>query len=284
MNYYEDISFAIDYIESYLFEELSLDIVAKECHISKFHFLRIFKAVTAYNPQQYIDKRRLSEAIVQLKDSHKTITDIAFDCGFGSPEVFSRKVKKEYGHSPRSIKKDHIEVGHFPRLSPLNRDFKNHNKSIITSYKIIPQQHMTIYGTIKELYIHDLNQLSIHELVCEKLGVKLASESFPIYFVVLGLDPKNGYMKVLIGDICDHKNYDSSYQMPQVDYALFTYNHPSLGTTLQVVVDDILRTIVDANLQIDFDGVDLRKIYLRDEKLVLDVLQPFLTQDKPSLN
>ena len=89
----------VDYINLHLNEDLSLDLLSKECYISKQHLLRTFKDAMGFSVHQYIQKKRLLTArqYMQNGDSPK---EAAFKCGFSDYSVFYRAYKKEYGVSP----------------------------------------------------------------------------------------------------------------------------------------------------------------------------------------
>ncbi|MDV7394736.1 AraC family transcriptional regulator, partial [Arthrospira platensis SPKY1] len=89
-----------DYIEANLEKPLTLEDLAREAHFSKFHFNRIFKALTGETPFQFILRLRLEKAatlmLINPKDS---ITDIAYRCGFSDLSIFSRNFKSHFGRS-----------------------------------------------------------------------------------------------------------------------------------------------------------------------------------------
>lgn len=107
---------AISYIESNLTEPLNLDLVAKHCHFSSFHFHRIFRGVMNETLNNFIGRKRLERAVHQLvfkKDI--SITSIALDCGFSSSANFAKSMKKYFGYSPSEIRSpkrnEHLNLG-----------------------------------------------------------------------------------------------------------------------------------------------------------------------------
>ena len=81
----------IDYVERHLDEELSLDKLASVACFSRFHFHRIFGAVMGETLHQFIGRLRVERAALQLvSNPSKSITEIAFDCGFSGPAPFAR--------------------------------------------------------------------------------------------------------------------------------------------------------------------------------------------------
>ncbi|WP_052329688.1 helix-turn-helix domain-containing protein [Thermicanus aegyptius] len=105
MNQYDgSILKAIEYIENRIDHEIPLDEIAKVAAFSKFHFTRIFKAVTKENLNDYIRKRRLTLAARALIETDMPIQQIGFTYGYSSQEAFTRAFKQYMGISPKSYR------------------------------------------------------------------------------------------------------------------------------------------------------------------------------------
>lgn len=85
--------------------DISLKALAEVANYSPFHLQKLFKQITGESPKQYIIKIRLETALLLMViHPHKPIKEIAVDCGFSSPAVFSRSVKNYFGISPEEIR------------------------------------------------------------------------------------------------------------------------------------------------------------------------------------
>lgn len=104
-SYNESILKAVAYLEESIQDELTLDELAKKAAFSKFHFTRIFKAITKENVNEYIRKRRLTLAAKALIESSTPIIDLALSYGYASQEAFTRAFKSFSGLSPQSYRK-----------------------------------------------------------------------------------------------------------------------------------------------------------------------------------
>ncbi|MFT3740659.1 MAG: GyrI-like domain-containing protein [Breznakibacter sp.] len=96
----------IDYIESNLDKQFTLDELAGEANFSKFHFHRIFQALVGETPFQFITRVRLEKAAALITTSFElSIADIATRCGFTDKSVFSRNFKNHFQTSPTQYKR-----------------------------------------------------------------------------------------------------------------------------------------------------------------------------------
>ncbi|WP_034440388.1 AraC family transcriptional regulator [Clostridium ihumii] len=99
MNYNTVVLESIEYIEKNIKFDLTPDMIARKCGYSTFHFCRIFNIHKGITLMEYVKKRRLSLAAIDLF-SGKRIIDIAMDYGFDTHNGFSKAFKKEYGFTP----------------------------------------------------------------------------------------------------------------------------------------------------------------------------------------
>ncbi|HEY4729711.1 MAG TPA: AraC family transcriptional regulator, partial [Myxococcales bacterium] len=68
--------------------------------LSPFHFLRRFAKVLGVTPHQYLVRSRLRRAARLLAEGANSITDVAFDVGFGDLSNFVRTFHRAAGVSP----------------------------------------------------------------------------------------------------------------------------------------------------------------------------------------
>jgi AraC-like DNA-binding protein len=79
---------------------IDLGHAAAEAELSPFHFLRLFADVLGVTPHQYLVRSRLRHAARLLADHEKSVTDVAYDVGFGDLSNFVRTFHRAAGVSP----------------------------------------------------------------------------------------------------------------------------------------------------------------------------------------
>jgi AraC family transcriptional regulator len=88
-------------IERQADEPLPLAALAREAGMSRFHFLRVFRAVAGMTPHQFVLRTRLHRAALRLRRSDDPVSAIAFEAGFNDLSTFNRRFRRVMGASPR---------------------------------------------------------------------------------------------------------------------------------------------------------------------------------------
>ena len=102
----EIIEKSIKYIRENLTADLSLDTLSKIACLSPVYFHNCFKASTGKNLREYVEEQRLKQAANMLISTDKTLTEIAYSCGFSSQSYFSYAFKRKMGKAPREYARD----------------------------------------------------------------------------------------------------------------------------------------------------------------------------------
>jgi AraC family transcriptional regulator len=81
-------------------EDLNLDQLAAQVGLSKFHFDRLFKRATGLSPSRYQIDLRMNEARRLLRETKKSILDVALEVGYTNPSHFAKLFRRENGITP----------------------------------------------------------------------------------------------------------------------------------------------------------------------------------------
>ncbi len=100
---------AKELIEESLDGNVSLDVLAEECGLSRAHFSRSFRQSTGMPPHQWLLSRRVERAKDMLCGNGDAISDIAARCGFADQSHLSRVFRKFVGVSPLAWRKSHMQ-------------------------------------------------------------------------------------------------------------------------------------------------------------------------------
>lgn len=100
---------AIEFIEGNLREDLSTEAIAKEACFSMWHFQKVFSSIVGDSVKEYVRKRRLTSALIELGTADRRILDIAVDYQFDSQESFTRAFKAHFGFTPGECRKEGIK-------------------------------------------------------------------------------------------------------------------------------------------------------------------------------
>lgn len=92
-------------IEAGLGQRLDVETLAAEAGYSRWHFQRLFAALTGMSPAGYVRARRLSEAARELAASDERILVLALRYGFESQAAFSRAFRQYFGLPPGAARR-----------------------------------------------------------------------------------------------------------------------------------------------------------------------------------
>ena len=92
---------------------VSVDVLSQEYQISVSQLQKVFKQLYGVPIYQYVRERRLERAAKALRETRRTVTEIALDAGFTNPGKFAESFRKRYGLTPtqfRTARKQNTEM------------------------------------------------------------------------------------------------------------------------------------------------------------------------------
>ncbi|MBS4199182.1 methylphosphotriester-DNA--protein-cysteine methyltransferase family protein [Bacillus sp. FJAT-49732] len=94
------VTLVTEYIDHHFSDKLTLETLSDIAHGSPYHLHRTFKKIMSITPIEYIQQVRLNAAIEFLKQTNKTIEDIAISVGIPNTPYFITLFKKKIGKTP----------------------------------------------------------------------------------------------------------------------------------------------------------------------------------------
>ncbi|GAB6089380.1 AraC family transcriptional regulator [Spirochaeta dissipatitropha] len=91
---------AVDYMEDNLEGTVEFERAAELANCSLFHFCRMFEVVAEVSPAEYVRRRRLSKAALDLAAGSVKVIEAALRCGYETPESFTKAFKRAFGITP----------------------------------------------------------------------------------------------------------------------------------------------------------------------------------------
>ena len=143
-------------------DELSLEKSAQTLGYSPFHFSKKFREVSGMAFRDYLRYRRLAFALKEIRDTDRTILDIALEYGFSSHEAFTRAFKEAYCVSPKDYRKNPVPVVLRTMLRPFDCYLLSIGDKIMTDSKTS--------GTVKTYFVTIPEHKFLHIRNYESIG------------------------------------------------------------------------------------------------------------------
>lgn len=168
---------ALDYIENNLDGQIDLKEVAKRAYSSEYHFKRLFSLLSGITISDYIRRRRLTLAAVEIKSSDIKVIDAAVKYGYQSPDAFARAFQSFHGVTPSAARDYGQSLKTYPKMS-----FQlTIQGGVEMKYRIVEKEPFKIVGVKYEVEMVD-EELSpsyghMMENISEEAMTNLASIS-----------------------------------------------------------------------------------------------------------
>lgn len=138
---------ALDYIEGNLDSKIEYSRIAQIALCSQYHFQRMFVFLVGIPLSEYIRRRRLTLAALDLQNTDDKVIDIAVKYGYSSADAFSRAFQGMHNVTPSQARKKGVMLKAQPRVA-----FTLILKGVLEmNYRIEEKEAFSIIG-IKERY------------------------------------------------------------------------------------------------------------------------------------
>ncbi len=143
----ESLQKAIDYMEEHLLDNITIQDIANQAHLSPYHFQRIFLILTEVTVGEYLRRRRLTLSAQELMSTDFKIIDLALKYGYDTPEAFSKAFRKQHGISPREARKGLTGLQSYNRLQ-IQVQLKGVESM---KYRIVEREEFKVVGVKKDV-------------------------------------------------------------------------------------------------------------------------------------
>lgn len=148
MEWIERLNQAINYIEEHLTTEIEYEQLGKIACCSTYHFQRMFAYMAGIPLSEYIRRRKMSLAAVDLQSKDAKIIDVAGKYGYSSPTAFNRAFQAVHGIAPSLVRNEGVSVKSFPTIM-----FKITVKGVEEmNYRIETKEAFRIIGVSQPLH------------------------------------------------------------------------------------------------------------------------------------
>ncbi|SDW18630.1 AraC family transcriptional regulator [Marinococcus luteus] len=236
MDRLQEMNNALHYIENHLTEAIDFQEVARIACCSEYHFKRMFSSLAGVPVSEYIRRRRLTMAALDLQHRQVRVIDTALKYGYDSPDAFTRAFQKLHGVTPSEVKRHGSSLKAYPRLT-FQLSVQGGNEM---NYRIENKEAFRIVGVSKRVPIifegenpeinamwKSLNEEKINELLAlsngEPTGIIQASANFSEARM-----EEQGGLDHYIGVITDKESPETwdVLEVPASTWAVFTSEGP----------------------------------------------------------
>lgn len=234
MEWIDRLNQAMDYIEGNLADRIDYEQLGKIACCSSYHFQRMFSYMAGMPLSEYVRKRRMSLAAVDLQGGDAKIIDVAEKYGYHSPTAFNRAFQSVHGVAPSAVKDEGVSVKSFPpitfRITVKGAEEMNYRietkdafrivgvsvpleKDIEKNFAVIPSkwQEISVNGTLQRLIqMMDTEPMGV-------LGISTCNSEEPwrYYIAVSTAKESDGF---------------EEYVVPAATWAIF----PGIGTNQSI--------------------------------------------------
>lgn len=117
MEWVDRLNESINYIEEHLTSEIDYEQLGRIACCSAYHFQRMFTYMADVTLSEYIRRRKMSLAAVDLQSGDEKVIVIAEKYGYHSPTAFNRAFQSVHGVAPSAVKGEGVSVKSFPPIT-----------------------------------------------------------------------------------------------------------------------------------------------------------------------
>lgn len=112
----EKLNSSINYIEDYLTDEIDYEELGRISGCSSYHYQRMFTYLAGTSLSEYIRRRKMSLAAVDIQNGKERIIDVAEKYGYHSPTAFNRAFQAFHSVAPSMVRNEGVSVSSYPPI------------------------------------------------------------------------------------------------------------------------------------------------------------------------
>jgi AraC family transcriptional regulator len=93
-----------DYVSEHLAGKISVEALAEVLDLSPFHFCRVFKRAAGMSPLQFVTRQRMAHAQRLIRETSRSIIEIALEVGYVNPSHFAQVFRRMVGVTPTEFR------------------------------------------------------------------------------------------------------------------------------------------------------------------------------------
>ena len=117
MEWIDRLNDAISYIEGHLTDSIDTDQLGRIACCSAYHFQRMFSYMAGIPLSEYIRRRKMSLAAVDLQEKNIKIIEVAGKYGYSSHTAFNRAFQSVHGIAPSAVWNEGASIKSFPAIT-----------------------------------------------------------------------------------------------------------------------------------------------------------------------
>jgi len=123
----ESVLRAVRFVEEQMGNPVGVQDMARAACYSQFYFSRLFALATGHSPYDYLMRRRIAVAALEVTSGTRSFTTIALDFGFEAPDSFARAFRRCFGMLPSDARK----AGTFPRRIARTQIYREYVEALL---------------------------------------------------------------------------------------------------------------------------------------------------------
>ncbi len=268
MEWIKRLNKAIHYIEENLTYEIEYEELAKIACCSTYHFQRMFAYIANVPLSEYIRRRRMTMAAVDLQSSDEKVISISAKYGYESPTAFNRAFQAVHGIPPSQARAEGVSLKAYPPIS-----FKiTINGVVEMNYRIEKKDTFRIIGVAEPIEMNMEESFKIVPKMWLKAGQngtlgKLAPFMTGEPKGILGIcavypNEKYKYF-IAVSNSADNVEGFEEYNIPAATWAIFRGEGP-MPTAIQELEKRIMTEWFPSSGYEYANGPDI-EVYINDD-------------------